>query len=978
MRKRLFVQLFIMMLFCSVSAFAQQSIKGKVVDGANEPLIGVNVIIKGTTTGTVTDIDGNYQIDAEKGSTLVFSFIGFVPQEILVGDQTTIDLALIEDSEKLEELIVVGYGKQRRKDVTSSITTVKSDDMTKGVTTSAAQMLQGKVPGLSVTRNGSPGGGVSSIILRGASTLRGGASPLFVVDGVPGGAMPASEDIASMDVLRDASATAIYGSRAANGVIMITTKKGAAGVARVSYHGYVAIDRATAGYDMMSADEYRSYLDKNGLTLNPEDDLGADTDWQDEVQRTGIAHNHHIAISGGTEKTKYNASINYIDHEGIIKNTAMDRINSRVSIQQNALNDRLKLSFNLMTSIENNESGLLNENDGKTVFGGMNYYLPTVPVKLEDGSYYENEQISQYYNPVAMLNQYSSDTRYKKIMGNVSASLNILEGLDYDINLTYQDNQDNKGSYVTRDALIEQGKNGVAKRSSYESTKKIIEMFLNYSKSLNGHNFKGMAGYSWEENKTGNGLAADSYNFTSDALGYYNLDLGNPVSGYMPNMGGGKMNTLRMISVFGRLNYNYNSKYLFQATVRRDGSSAFGENSRWGTFPSFSAAWRAGEEDFIKNMGIFDDLKVRIGYGISGNSAGFDPTISLLKFTNAGTYYQGGEFVSAIGPVQNANPDLKWEKTDMLNIGLDFAFFNNRLSGTLEWYRKETRDLIWNYTVSTTKYYVSSLTTNVGKIRNDGIEFTLNATPVATKDFTWSTTLNLSNNNNEVLKLSNDKFQIDNIRTASLNGRGQSGMTQQVVEEGRPVGQFYLWKWLGYNEDNVSVFEAADGGTTLKPTSEDRFYAGDAQPDLVYGWDNNISYKNWTLNVFFRGVTGNKILNASYAKLNYAAEATHYNQLAREIDAPIEDYNSHFYSTRYLEDGSYIRLENLALSYDLGKITEQIEGLSVYASCNNVFTITGYKGIDPEVSLGGLTPGVDFNNFYPKPRTFMFGVKLTF
>ncbi|RIJ46466.1 TonB-dependent receptor [Maribellus luteus] len=974
------VLLLVMCCFLHANIWAQTKlVSGTVTDTNKEFVPGVSVLIKGTTKGTITDINGRYQIEIDEGSILSFTFIGFADQEIVVTNQSTIDVVMLEDVQNLDQVVVVGYGKQRKSDITSSITSVKAEEMTKGVNQNAAQMLQGKVPGLSVTRSGEPGGGVSSVVLRGASTLSGSASPLVVVDGVVGGTMPAPEDVASMDVLRDASATAIYGSRAANGVIMITTKRGDAEKTEITYSGYVAFDNPVDGYDMMSADQYRSFIEKNDLVLHPDNNWeGVSTDWAKEVQQVGVAHNHHISMSGGSKNSKYNASITYMDHEGIIKTTEYDNLKARVNIEQKAFNGRLKLGLNLINDITNRSSGNINRGDGQSVYAAMHYYQPTVPIYMEDGSYYENPDISQYYNPVAMLNQNVHDTWSKSIMGNVNAALNIAPGLDYNVSATLKNYQINRGSYFDRDAYMEDGKNGVASRSTYESDMKNIEMYLNYDKSFGNHNLKAMLGYSWQEDVTGNGFAASNYNFSNDELLYHNMDAGSPLAGYFPGLGGGNMNTIRMISVFGRINYNIASKYLFQATVRRDGSSAFGKNNQWGTFPSFSGAWRLSEENFIKNMNIFDDLKVRVGYGVSGNSAGFDPTISLLKYGAVGNYYKDGDFATAIGPSQNANPVLKWEKTSMLNAGFDFAFFNNRLSGTVEWYNKKTTDLIWNYPVSTTQYLVGTFTTNVGEISNKGYEISINATPIATDDWTWSTTLNLSHNKNEVVKLSNDQFQIDYIYTGRAGGRGQSGNYQQIVEEGKPIGQFYLFKWLGYNDDNVSVFETADGEETTTPTSEDRQYGGNAQPDMFYGWDNTITYKKLSLNIFFRGVTGNEILNASRAKLNYFAEATHYNQLASEYNAPIEDYNSHIYSTRYVEDGSYVRLENLSLSYNVGTVGDYIKNLRVSATCNNVFVLTDYKGIDPEISLGGLTPGMDVNNFYPKPRTFMLGVNVTF
>ncbi|CCY82795.1 tonB-dependent receptor plug [Prevotella sp. CAG:1185] len=968
---------------------AGEVLRGKIVDEAGVPVIGASVIVPGTDTRTVTDVNGNFSLNkVRNGVKIEVSYIGYAKLISSLKDNQT--LVLKEDNRQLNEVVVVGYGNMRRKDVTSSITTVRSEDLNVGVFQSPAQLLQGKVPGLQITTSSDPNSS-PSITLRGASTLREGAAmePYYVIDGVPGMdiSLVAPEDIESIDVLRDASATAIYGSKAANGVILITTKRGKAGKTQVSYSGYVAFDRVAKNLDMMSADEYRSYVQDNGLSIDPTDDLGYNTDWQKEVQRTGISHNHNLAISGGAGNTSYSVSLNYFSNDGVIKGTDLQRYNGRAFLGTKALNNRLDLSFNINASITE-QNQVPDYSDGASVYDAMNYYLPFSPVKNEDGSWFEHSSRTQYYNPVALINENIDYTKSKRIQGTAKAGFEILKGLKYNLMISYENEQVNNNLYFSSNSLLASGMNGRAQRSSVENESKVLETYLNYDKTFKGgHKLGLMAGYSWQEDNDNDGFQLRAYGFYSDDLTYHNLGMANFLDRTVDGLGNYNLSTLRMISFYARANYSYNSKYLFQATVRRDGSSAFGANNRWATFPSVSAAWRLSEEEFIKKLNIFDDLKFRIGYGVSGNSLGFDAFTARQVYGVTGWFTNSkGEEVHTIGATRNANPDLKWERTSMFNVGIDFGFFNNRLTGTIEYYDKRTKDLIYDYPVSTTEYLYNYLTANVGEISNKGIEITINAVPVQTKDFTWSTSLNLSHNKNVVEKLSNREFSVDYIDMADLGGAGQSNCYQQRIMEGHPIGQFYTWEWAGYNDEGVSVYYVHDpetgertGETTTSPTQSDRACTGSAQPKLTLGWNNTLTYKRFSLTAFFQGTFGNKIMNGTKARLSNIADAGIRNWISSFPEENIaSDFNSHFLSDRYLEDGSYFRLSSLSLSYDFGNIGKWISNLKVTATCNNVFTITGYSGLDPEVNLGGLTPGIDNRYTYPRTRTFMLGVNLNF
>ena len=971
-------------------AFAQQRISGKVKDSGGEPLIGVNIVEIGTTNGTVTDIDGNYTIRIGKNAKLQFSFIGYVTQELKAKPNMLV--VLEEDSEKLDEVVVVGYGSMQRKDVTSSITTLKSDDLNSGVMTSPGQMLQGKVPGLVVTTSGNPNA-APSITLRGASTLRTGEaqSPYYIVDGIPGVdlSLVSADDIESIDVLRDATATAIYGSKAANGVIIITTKKGKKGVAHVTYNGYVAIDQVSKNLDLATASDLRNYAQTNNFELSS--DAGAHTDWQKEVVRTGIAHNHNVGVSGGNEKSNYNVSLNYLNQEGIIRGTDMTRFTARAMAQSTVLKDHLTLSLGVNAS-QTTGNEVPAGGSGESVTDAMIYYSPTQPIRNADNSWFRSSSVSQYYNPLSMINEDTYKNIYKRMQVTGKVDLKLIEGLTWSSNFSYMTDQQTSNSYHSTQSQIVNS-HGEATRNTLMGNKLVFETYGNYQVTLaDKHKLGVMAGYSWEESNNNDGFGVTVKNFYNDEVKYHNLSYANTIDG-MDGVASSAESTLRMISFYGRANYSFNSKYNLQATIRRDGSSAFGKNNRWATFPSFSAAWRASEEPFIQQLGIFDDLKLRVGYGVSGNSLGFDAYTALPTYGVTGWFqYTDASGVTSnmhtLGANNNSNPDLKWERTGMFNVGLDFGFFGNRLSGTVEYYDKRTSDLIYYYPVSTNRYPFGTMTANVGDISNKGIEVTINAVPVETKDFSWDMTVNLSHNKNMVKKLSNQTYSVNYIPQAEAGIAGNSGVYLQRIMEGCPIGQFYTYEWAGYNEQGVSQFYVHDpetgertGETTTSPKETDQTKTGSAQPKLTYGWNNTLNWKKWSLNLFFQGTVGNKIFNALRAQYNSVNLISQGKNVLKEAltDQKYGDVNAQYPSDRYLENGSYLRLATLTLSYNLGQIGDWVSNLSLYATCNNLFTITGYKGTDPEVELGGLTPGIEVrDNYYPHTRTFLLGMKLNF
>jgi iron complex outermembrane receptor protein len=1010
---------FTFLFMCVVHAFGQQvSVSGTITDRTTgEPVIGATVVVPDTAIGTVSDANGRYTLSVPAGNVrLVFSHMVYQTQEIDTGGSQTVDVAMQEGLTQLDEVVVVGYGTMSRRDVTSSITTVSADEMNVGVFTDPSQMLQGKVPGLVVANTSDPNA-AASITLRGASTMRTGAAmePYYVIDGMPGMSISlvSPDDIESIDVLRDATATAIYGSKAANGVIIVTTKKGKSGQANINYNGYVAISTVMKQYEMMNAKQLRDYAASGGFTLK--NDLGYDTDWQDLAQRTGFSQNHNVSVSGGTENTSFSAGINYMKNQGVIKGTDMDRITGRAAAQVSGLQDRLTVSFNLNGSVINRNT-IPMMNDGESVLDAMHYFSPLVPVRNEDGSWYEDPVISQNFNPLAMIYEDLYHTKSKRLQGAAKASLELIDGLVYNANLSYQNEQDIISQYHSTNSLITSGMNGQAIRSSVESEKTVFETYLNYDKTFNDvHKLGFMAGYSWEQSDDNDGFRLTAYDFYNDQLTWHNMAMANKLD--IAGLGNYVLSTLRMISFYGRANYSYAGKYVFQATVRRDGSSAFGRNNRWATFPSASVAWRISEENFVRDLDFFDDLKLRVGYGVSGNSLGFDVFTATQLYGSTGWYQYmtssgATEPIRILGATRNSNPDLKWERTGMFNVGIDFTILNQRLSGTVEYYDKRTTDLIANYSVSTIRYPFGTLTTNVGAISNRGIEFSLNATPVKGNDFQWTTSINVSHNKNEVVTLSNATYSVDYFDRAVLNAPGYSGVSVQRSQEGYPIGQFHTWNRAGVNADGLSVFYVygetslndiykSQGGwegkvtkqddgryidnatgeyvTTGKPLYDDKTYLGSAQPKLTGGWNNTLNYKKWTLTAFMQFVLGNKIMNYTRANLhNVGIVPMGKNPAVTITDFSINDTNAHTPSSYWIEDGSYLRLATLSLGYNFGRINDNVKNLGLYFTANNLFTITGYKGNDPEVSLGGIAPGIDNRQTYSRTRTYMFGVNLNF
>lgn len=977
--------LLVLLTFTFGSSWAQTTtVKGIVKDASGIPLPGVTVQVKGTSTSTATSANGAFSINAAKGAVLKFTFIGYQAEERTVGDETSFAITLNESAKVMNEVVVVGYGTTTKGQLTSAVSTVKAENFNKGVVATPADLLEGKVAGLNITSDGNPNGS-ATVTLRGPSTLRAGAasSPFYVIDGVPDADfnLVAPSDIESIDVLKDASAAAIYGSRATNGVIIVTTKKAKSGQLRMTYDAYAADEKISNQFQVASADQLKAYLAANGQSLTPANNNGT-TNWERQIERgNGFSQNHNLSFGGGSDKTVFGANINYLQDQGIIKTSGMNRFIGKINLSQKALNDRLKLDFSLSNSITNQN---LTVNDipqyqangaNPNVFRAAVQYLPTRAVYNADGTFYNDPTLQLGFNPLGLLETNTYKQKINLFLANAKAELKLPFGLMYNVNLAYQSRNTTGASYLNSFSELAIGQNGVATRSQVEDTKKLFENYLSYEHTWTKHNLKALVGYSYDSSETGNGFGASNENFVSDATSYYNLQLGQNNLPYYQNFND---ETLKLISFYGRLNYSYDGKYILQASLRRDGSNAFGINHRWGYFPAASAAWRISDESFMKSQDWLNDLKIRVGYGKTGNALGFDSYTPLVLYGSKGTFYYNNNWISAIGPTQNDNPDLKWEATATTNAGIDFTILKGRLSGSVDLYDKKTTDMISTIPVSNVTHLLNYMVANVGSMDNKGVEISLNGTPVKTRNFSWESYGNISFNKNKITSLGKD---LSKIYAGDPEGPGQSGTTVSIIEPGYALGEFYTLKYIG-RTNGVSTYLGANGQPTTSPTSADRTYAGDAQPRYTFGWGNTLNYKNFSFNFFFRGQGGNKIMDASMADFNTPYSASTHNVPVMTLSEPVSDVNANLYSTRYLESGAFIRLSNATLSYRFKVSGNYIHAVRLYVTGSNLFIITKYKGVDPELNLtlnnqaSGQFIGVDMNNYYPKTRTFLGGIQV--
>jgi TonB-dependent starch-binding outer membrane protein SusC len=999
-KQRSFATLLLLFVLPLSMVAQTKPVSGVVKNSKGDPLSNVTVAVKGAKAAVATAANGSFTINAAQGATLVFTSVNFELNEIKVGDENNYTVVLIDKQTVLTDVVVVGYGKSSRRTLTTSVTTVRPEELNKGAISDIGQLLQGKVPGLNITASGDPNR-PAAVILRGASTINSPQGPFYVIDGVPGAdiAVIAPDDVASIDILKDASATAIYGNKAANGVIIVTTKRGKKGQGQVAYNGFVATENVSGELEMMDASQLRDFLTKNGSAFTPQDDKGASTNWQKAIQRSSaLSTSHNLSFSGGSDHGNYSASLNYLKKEGILNYSDLTRYIGRLSMEQYAINDKVKFGITLSNSTSNaNDIPYRN-----TVLLQSALYLPVSPIKNSDGSYFENLTKTNYYNPVAMMDNSQGNNKYTTTLGNFSTQVKLPFGLSYDLSLSYQKYSFLSSNYLNKyyttnynnmydnpdpttygHGLQAFGTNGQAYRASYQNTSSTLETFLTWNRKFGDHAVTAVAGYSWQQNINGDGVQASTSNFTVDNTGYLNFALSNPyaVPSFRINLGGGGYQKIRFISDFARVNYNYKEKYLMQGSIRRDGGSVFGTNNQWGYFPAGSVAWRISQEDFMQGVKFVSELKLRASYGVTGNALGFDPLTAKFTSGSLGTFYYNGVLTAAFGPTRAANPDLKWEKIATTNVGVDFTVLKGKLNGSIDVYDKKTTGMIYNYRVDPLLVPNGSITANGGSISNKGIELSLTATPVNYKGFTWNTTVNLTHNTNKITSLTNPLFiGGDSVSVGFPEGAGQSGSSLQLLKVGYPLGQFFTFEYAGKNASGVSQYVAADGKTltTTPLRGTDYHYMGNAQPKLMMGWTNTFRYKDFDLNIFIRGVFGNKIFNATRADLFRPSTAQYNNILVDAKDESTADFNAYRYSSRFIEKGDYIRFDNGTLGYNLKGINQYVKAIRFYVSVNNLFVISKFKGVDPEVNQGGIAPGIDYNNFYPRTRTVLFGINASF
>ncbi|WP_066511752.1 TonB-dependent receptor [Rufibacter sp. DG15C] len=998
---------------CSGLVQAQQrNISGTVTGEGNSPLPGVTVVLKGSTNGTSTDAEGRFSLsvtDAQANGTLVFSFIGYTSKEVAIAGQSTINVNLATDAKALDEIVVVGYGTQNKRDVTGSVASLNEKDFNAGPITSPLQQINGRAAGVNINQVGSEPGQAPSIRIRGITSLIGGNDPLVVVDGIQGDLnllkqIPPSE-ISNIEILKDASATAIYGSRGAAGVVLVTTKKGKAGETTVEYSGVASVETIAKNYDLLSAAEYREVAAAKGI--NNSYDFGGDTDWVDAITRKGYTTTHNLAVSGGTENFTYRTSLTGILQQGIIKKSNSENYIARFQGMQSALNDKLTLTFNLNTSVLSNDF-----NNGGRIGEAINR-RPTDPIYTESplnkdtGPYFIDPNGFNYQNPVARTNEIVDGDRTNNLFGSLRAEYEILKGLtatgfgswrktdrlyeNYISARTTQENARNLGvvpanlTGAERELYIQNLPDGIAAKETNNSDEKLFNFILNYKKEFGDHSIDVIGVNEWQQQVYG-GFRASARGFTVDSENNLStLQSSDPTLFQQGNITSYK-NDRTLASFLGRVNYAFKERYMLSASFRRDGASVFGANNKWANFFAFSGAWRISDEAFMSGLSVINDLKLRAGYGETGNQGGLGPLNSVRLVNNDGTVFFGGSVIPNFSITQNENRDLRWEVKKMYNAGLDFGLMEGKLSGTLDAYYGLTSDLLFDYQVPQPPYPFGTIKANIGEIMNKGLEASLSYALVD-KEFVGVT---LGGN------VGTTKTEVKNLN-GSLNGLplttdyvvwgsgGTTGVasTNNAISHliiGQSLGTFYLFKHAGVDANGNQIIDDLNGDGVISDGNRenpDRYVAGQALPKFTWAFTPSARYRNFDLNMVLRGAHGHKIFNARRATLSALGGLGQNNVLKSAIG---DNINSLTYATDYwLEDGDFARMENLTIGYNLpsGKLGV-VKNLRFSVTANNLFVITDYSGIDPELSTsGGNGFGIDYG-IYPRTRSFAFGINATF
>lgn len=986
----LFFLLF-MVVGCQLMSAQQISIKGTVTDPSGEPLIGVSVTVPGTRIGAATDIDGNFSLEADSKGKLKFSYIGYVTMEEAINGRNVINVVMKENSEVLDEVVVIGYGTMDKKELTSAISHVGEKDFLTVSSLDPSMMIQGKVPGVSITNTGAGDpNNQASIQIRGVSSRSAGLGPLIVIDGVPGGNLTNinPNDIASFDILKDGAASAIYGTRGSNGVILVTTKKGSKdGNTHTSYSGTLAWDKVVKELDMMSAQDYRD------VRLGWGDrgvDLGGNLDWLDAVSRTGFTMQHTLTVSGGNERSNYRVSADYRDANGVDLRSNREEYGARASVMHTTKGGLFTINLNVAPRI------IYRDNADWGVFRNAIEANPTTPLMDPENPnlYYNFQGQVVGSNPVELqkLEKNHSDTKLLDWDGTLKLNLLPLLAKDgtSDHNLSTQimfadhqySNNDSWFRPSTSTLAINGGYDGEASRAYSKERQYVVEWLTNYNTRIaDKHNIKAMVGYSYQYSQY-QGFSAWNKDFPNDGLGADNIGSGELAKEEGEVLMSSYKNDAKLISFFGRVSYDFEGKYLFTASLRHEGSSKFGANHKWGDFPAVSAGWRISQESFMKDIEWINDLKIRADYGVTGNQD-FGSYNSLSTMTGFGYYFYNGKYYQVWGPAKNVNPDLRWEKGKNWNIGLDFSLFNNRFYGSLNYFNRRQQDLLGNYKVSVPPYLFDETFVNVGTMKNTGFEFDLSFNAVNTKDFSYNFNVIGTVMSNKFVDFSNSEYVGQDFYNMCGTEDPYPYYNLQRIEKGKSLGNFYMWKYAGITNGGEWLVYDKDGDIirASQATDEDRQVVGNGMPKFTMSTSHNFRYKNFDLALFFRGAFGFDLFNIHdfyYGTRNFTGNVL---KKAYGKNFDINPDANPVVSDYFLERGDYFKLDMLTLGYTLPTPKCRfLDRLRVYGTVKNVFTITKFSGVDPSTyQVNGLTPGGQGSRtYYPSTRQFIVGLQLDF
>ena len=964
------------------SAILQQDqeleIKGIVTDDQGLPLPGVNVIEKGTSNGTMTDFDGLYTLSVSSAdAVLVYSSVGFSNQEVLVGDQRNIDVNMETSVAALDEVVVVGYGATTKRDVTGAVATISEEDFNDGAITNPLQQISGKAPGVNISQQGSEPGSSPSVRIRGITSLIGGNDPLVVVDGVQGNMdllnqIPPQE-IKSIDILKDASATAVYGSRGAPGVIIVTTKTNKKGSSSLEYSSTASIDVLSNKLEVLSADQWWEQAQRYGVTALA--NHGSNTDWYDILTETGYTQNHTLSFGSASNNFNYRGSVSAILQDGVVLNSNNEKYIARLSATQKALEDRLTITMNINTGILQTTNSI--QSIGNAAFTSNlitnSYFMrPTDPVFDTDGSYYTDPNVFEYLNPYAVAQTTVDERENNNLFVSLDTDLDIYDGLSLGWFGSWRKTNNTVGFFLPVESTDANAINqdGFANINNSNQDEKLTNVSLTYKNTFGAHQVDALALYEWQQ-QTYQGNYAQARGFFNNETSYHALQ-GGDLSDVRTGDISSYKNDRSLVSFLGRLNYTLLDKYLLTVSYRRDGSSVFGENNKWGNFPAASVGWRIDEEDFMQD-GIFDQLKLRGGFGITGNQQGLFPQQSLSLVSPGGITYFGGEEIRNFQISQNSNEDLKWERKKQTNIGVDFSLFKRKLSGSIDAFTATTDDLLFNYTVPQPPFPYNTIAANVGSIRNRGLEFALSYQVINTEDLSFTMAGNLSLLDNEVLNLSGS------INGVDLNTNYIPWGENSFLIEGEPIGTYSILQHEGIDNVGAEVVQDMNGDGIIDQgtRSPDRVQQGSALPTYNFAINPTFSYKNFDFSMLWRGSGGNKIYNGLRKSMSLMESIGNQNVLQSAVDLDL--YTSQYASNLWLEDGDFVRLENVTAGYKIPmNDSKYIKNLRVSVTGNNLWLITDYSGVDPELNFSGANGfGGDFG-IYPRTTSVALGLQVKF